>query len=229
MTPAMQNLIHLSMRPGLHRMSVEETRRLMAENMQAVDEGVIDALNFLQSGGSPETVLSLLDTSKSLINRNQIALRRVSIPDSPEIENTVVLAHTRPHSLERDIRAMGHVAICNFYITRAGEVWVLICQDLGKDREVGYAAFQIVSEETSEDFNQLLNTYVTSLISSRPDALALDFLLQWFGGIIIPFFFQYGISKKLVFIPHRSLHLIPLHSMFVSVKPEPISIVPMIT
>jgi len=221
MTETMVNLLHLSMTPGLKNLSVDETRAFMHENAAAIDDGVADAFRQLELGEDPRIVLSLLDTSKSVINR--IALvKRVSrlAARVPESGKLVVLAATRPEWIDRNLRRLGDTAVCNFFVTRTGEVWLFICQNLGEDQEIGYAALHLVDAQAAKEFTALLENYLAGVVNGRPNVESLSIILEWFGSAILRFFLQFKVPERVVFIPHRSLHCLPLHAIFATSPTE---------
>lgn len=216
-TPAMQELIGLSFEMGLGNMTVEESQRHVADKQGMIHEAIHDALG--RARDDFDMAMTLVDTSKSLITRDMLFRRRAG--QTPEgASGTVVMAMTRPQFADQYLESSPDTALCNLYLGPKGDLWALIVQDLGDDRPLGKAVLEITDESSGEDFVTRLDAYVSRKPGEAPDFQLQADLLRILGTALIPFFVKMKVPRKLVLIPHRGLHLLPLHAMFAEVNGE---------
>lgn len=198
MTSAMQKIASLWVEPSFVGMRYEQVTELIKANQDTIDEGLRDAVVMMLKGHSPEEVFVTIDKAKSLASRY---LRKTPADVF------------RRYSIESYLRELEGTAICNFCMSSKGTVHILFAQSLGKDREIGYALVEAVPDEMAQDFCSKLEAYAASCRDSFPDFTLQQELLEVFARVIIPFLVRYGIPHKLIFIPHKLLHVLPFHAM----------------
>src|SRR5436309_2996089 len=93
MTPAMQQLIALSVEMGFAKRTRDEALRYLAERQEVIHEGIHDAL--VRAKDDFDTAMALVDTSKSMLTRD-LLFRRRSRGGLEGTENRIILAVTRP-------------------------------------------------------------------------------------------------------------------------------------
>lgn len=207
-TQAMNRVVQIATEMGLVHRSPEESRQFLLQNQAVIQEGIQDALD--RAAEDTVTALTMIDTAKMLAGRDRLFRQRTG-GDSAQ---TVILAMTRPDMPEKFLRSSPDTAICEFYMSPAGTVWVLIAQEL-RDRPTGFAGMEIVPKEAASEFQAQLAAYAARRPGQLPDFALQAELLQTFGRALIPFFLRYTMPRRIVLIPHRNLHLLPLHAMFV--------------
>lgn len=212
MTPAMQQLIALSVEMGLGQRSLDEALRYLVEHQEVIHEGVQDAL--VRANDDFDTAMALVDTSKSMLTRD-LLFRRRARGGLEETEKRVIFAMTRPKFADQFVEALPDTALCNLYLGPKGDLWALIVQNLGPGRDLGKAVLRILDEAQGADFQAKLMAYASRGQGKAPDFSLQSDLLQIIGAALIPFFVRLGVPRRLVLIPHRWLHLLPLHAMFV--------------
>jgi hypothetical protein len=208
----MNQLIALSMEVGFATRTWDESIRYVQAQQEMVHQAIADALAQLHPDGF-DIAMTLIDASKSLVTRDLLFRRRSAGPS-----DRIIFAMSRPGMVDQFVAASPETALCNFYLSPGGDLWVLIAQNLGPNRQVGKAAFQITQGSASAAFQARLDNYVGRAPGETPDFQLQRQLLEPIGAFIIPFFAQYGVPRRLVLISHRGLHALPLHAMFVATE-----------
>lgn len=216
-TPAMQELIGLSVEMGFGNRTVEEARRHIADKQEMIHEAIHDAL--ARARDDFDMAMTLVDTSKSLVTRDILFRRRAGLTPE-ETSGTVVMAMTRPQFADQYLESSPETALCNLYLGPEGDLWALIVQNLGDGRPLGKTVLGITDAGSGHEFVTKLNAYASRKPGTPPDFQLQAELLRVLGTALIPFFVKMKVPRKLVLIPHRGLHLLPLHAMFAEVPGE---------
>ena len=210
----MQELIGLSVEMGIVSRTLDEAIRHLAAKQDIIHEAIHDALG--RARDDFDMAMTLVDTSKSLITRDMLARRRAG-PTPEGASGTVVMAMTRPQMADQYVQSSPDTALCSFYLGPQGDLWALIVQNLGDGRPLGKAVLGITNEGRQQ-FAEGLESYLSRGPGEAPNFDLQAELLKVLGTVLIPFFVRMKIPRKLVFIPHRGLHLLPLHAMFVETE-----------
>jgi CHAT domain-containing protein len=215
-TPAMQELISLSFEIGLGDRSTQEKREHLSGKHDVIHQAIKDALD--RAGEDFETAMSLLDSGKSMVTRDMLFRRRMG--GDKDASGAAVMAMSKPQFVKQFVGSSPEIALCNFYLGPEGEFRLLLAQNLGPDRPMGEVMFNLTEAAKNMEFPQKLQSYITRSLGKPPDFELQAELLQFLGSALIPFFLKHKPPRKLFLIPHRGLHLLPLHAMFVDTGKE---------
>lgn len=216
-TDAMNQLVGLSVEMGLVTRTVEEAQSYLADKQDVIHRAIRDSVDI--SPHDFDIAMALLDTAKSLITRDMLFRARASAHDR-ESDKYAILAMTKPEFATQYCKSHPNVAICNFYLGQRGELWAMVAQNLGEGRPIGKAILKILEGPDGLGFQAKLADYARALQSHQRDHALESHLLNVLGSAILSFFLKYGIPRKLILIPHRELHLLPLHAMFADTDTE---------
>ncbi len=192
--------------------SPEEIRALVSSNVDVIDDATASAFKEFQSGTrQPNELFALVDSSRTLANRHMAARRSFEQTSGQQLG--FLISQTKPNTVEDYIRHRSpDTAVVSFYVRPKNALSVLVARD-APNHPVGYNV--IHTDGLKDNFLDMLDAYAESLNKSRPDfSLQLD-LLKAFGGLIFAAVWQPRPPKRIVFIPHKLLHLLPLHAVFV--------------
>jgi hypothetical protein len=194
--------------------SAKEIRSLVEANADIIEEATIMAVKEFKAGRrSPSELFALLDSSRSLTTKHMLTRRSFKQTSGKEV-NFVIL-QTKPNIAEQYISLrFPDTAIVSFYVHSHNTISVLVARD-APGRAVGYNVVHI--DSLKDDFMGMLVDYAISLNDQRPDFSLQEELLKVIGGVIFVSTMQPKPPRKIVLIPHKLLHLLPIHAAFTEI------------
>jgi hypothetical protein len=209
MTFAMSALHAWSAGTRLRNTPPEELRAWLEDRTELIDQAVRDILDVMPT--EPELCFQLLDWAKAITTRH-LVIRRLMEREQFQ-PSAIILLGMEEESIKEWMDDHPSTALCSFYMSRTGEVLLVSASNLSSNGAVRYVALDLITESEAPGFLADLEAYVSTVQDSQPDFELQDILLQRLGTRFFPLFGLIGIPRQLILIPHRLLHLLPLHGM----------------
>jgi hypothetical protein len=209
-TPAMEELIKLSRLIGISK-SIEDAIQTVAEKGEVVVDAMEDAISHGKETGDWINAMVLIDMAKSLATRDLAFRRRWGA----EYNGSAMFAQSNERHIHDYLENSPGCAIWHFYLNKRGELWLLVAQNHGGSQGICIGGFQFWSADAGATFLSLLDEYAVRPIGQQPNNNVLSEILKLLGRYLIPMLMQIGLPKKIVLIPHRKMHLLPLHAIFI--------------
>jgi hypothetical protein len=197
----------------LEEMNPEELRTYTTANHDVIGSGLSAALRAGMSSLRPEMLLSVVE-ALPILHWRALALRRQrrQVTVRPDESRLLETPNLLGPDLVAHIRAMGRVAVCSFHADDSGVIWALVVQNLGADRELGFAQVQVVPKEEGADYAQKLAAYTRTLGRDNIDFALQRELMRPFGNALLSLFSRVERPDELVLIPHGRMSALPLHA-----------------
>ena len=214
-TPAMQELSGLVWQCGHDNFSSSHIRILIRQNGDVIEQALREVMQPDLVGVSISDRFSIIDSAKSLVTR-KISAERLS--NRMGVHANLTIMHSGNELLLKYLMSHRGSMICTFVMSSEGEVWTYIIKEAFTPEQpdrVDYALCQVVTKEDAPEFMAAFRQYLESLTSGRVDFDTQTYLLHKIGSTIVPLIAQLGLANRIVLIPHRLLHSIPLHAMFI--------------
>jgi hypothetical protein len=194
-------------------LSVDECLGIVRNNRELVDE-LLTAV-FIDRGLScgGREAFTVLDACKSLIVRKLSLDRRNRAMGFPDADLYLGLA-ALSEDIDRYLLEIPGYTLCSLYLGPNGEVSCIFAYSDPKSRQPVYRFVKVVDRGDAPHFAQELDAFVKSTSNGQPDFRILDSILGKLGATIIP---ALRSGQRLILIPHRLLHLLPLHCMHMNV------------
>jgi hypothetical protein len=226
---ATNRLLELLVSLEVEEMDSRQFRSFTKSNHEIFSAGVSEALRLGMESIRPDVIFGVVEAARSFHWR-ALALERDAIQPgtSPDRARLVeVPTVLRPELLET-IRSRGRVAVCSFYAEDRGAIWALVAQNVGADRELGFAQLQVVPKDQGLDYAQKLEAYLRGLRTNHPDFALQRELVEPFGRALLSLFARVERPDELVLIPHGILHVLPLHAASIHLDGKEITIAELI-
>lgn len=214
MSNALPVLADVMMRP-LWGKAPAEFREELRSFATLVDRAIREAFETGQLLQEPEATLATLDAAKSVIQRNYLARHRLRQTVLPDAEKALMFTFTKPRFLLDYLArpAARGTAVCCLFMTERGEVWAAVVTL--KSGGLDVKTLPVVPMQRASSFLEQLTEYADSLSAGRPNIGALESILEDCGRTLIPQFVGMLYPEKVIFIPHRRLHMVPWHAAYV--------------
>lgn len=195
--------------------SPEDIRDLVSSNADIIEEATTMAFKEFQAGTrQPNELFALLDSSRTLANHH-MAVRR-SFEQTSGQQIGFVISQTKPNTVEQYIQYKSpDTAVVSFHVHSQNTLSVLVARD-APNHPVGYNIIHV--DGLKDEFMDQVGVYTESLDKGQPDFPLQDDILKTFGGLIFAAIWQPQPPKRIVFIPHKLLHVLPLHAVFAEIS-----------
>src|ERR1043166_39847 len=213
MSSALLSLMQVMMRPMWNQGSTD-FREELRSYAGLIDQAISEAFEGGELLRDKEEVLAALDASKAVLQRNYLARHRFRNSGIADADRGLYFTFSKSRFL-RDYLALyksKSLVVCCLFMTQQGEVWGALATLKSSNLEV--RPFCIVQKARAPAFLEDLTRYGQSLSTGLPNKIALESILQSCGHALIPRLIEIAYPDKIVFVPHRRLHIIPWHAAY---------------
>lgn len=205
-------LLSLSLEVGRGVYTLDDCRRMVRAKASLIEDDLSAVFNPISRKVDARAAFAVLDNSKALLAR-RISLQRQWDALGAPIPDMIVGLMSSDGDIDTYLQARPGVAACSLYLATDGRVWAVFARAARWRRAIQYDVIGVVSGTAAAEFLREANQYLKSLVSGLPDFALQTSLLRKLGAAILPAIQKLRIRGSLVLIPHRLLHLLPLHCM----------------
>lgn len=204
-------LYKLSLLVGSGEYSIDDCREIVRDNAVLTERVLAAAFRPSLLGADARHAFGILDTCKALLARRMSFERRSkALGFEPDL---IVGLMGGTYEIDNYLKNHAAISVCSLYLAPDGQTWCIFAHSSTNHAEFQYDAIRIVNEHAAPHFLRELQHYVRSLSFTSPDFTVQASLLQTLGAAILPAIAKLGIHGPLIIIPHRLLHILPLHCM----------------
>ena len=196
----------VSMEPDL-----DAKRAFVKQHQQNINESILYSL---ENRPARET-FALLDAAKSVVTRDVMLAKRFGAPD-------VLLHGTLDHHIDDMLNHRPEVVFVNFFQSPTSDFWALLA--FRQDGDTKVEKVPIATGQAGQSIHQIIMDYAAVRAGVAPKDSGVDLLpaLQTFGAEILPRIQRMGGTRRVVLIPHKALHMLPLHLMVAESESAPL-------
>lgn len=213
LSAALYDISHEIFKGGL---SIDECLRIVRQNSGLVENLLTEVFGDQELRCSERQAFAFLDACKSLIVRKLAADRRSQAMGWPEASMYLGMAATI-EDIDKYLLRMRRYTLCSLYIGPIGDVSCLLAHFDEESSQPVYRFVKVVDRAEAPRFSRDVEALAKSMSMGQPDFEALDDILGGLGARVIPALQTLPSGQQLILIPHRTLHLVPLHCMHMNV------------
>lgn len=193
-------------------------RALVKSYQPLIDNTICHAIR----NKTPLDAFTTLDSAKSLVSRELLLQQRWKNAGHSICDATI--QHTRPDHVTTFLAKNEDACIIHFYQSPNREFEVLLAYNEG-----GQAKVERVTLATGEQgqilYRQLVKVGEIDLLDDEEASTRLVFpILRGIGEDIVPRLMKLGSPRRVMLIPHKRLHMLPLHMLLAFIDGKPIFI-----
>lgn len=211
-TPNSSVLADLALEMGLGKHTLEQCRQMVREHAPLIERELASAFTPSFRGIDARRAFAVLDASKALLPR-RIRLQRQARALGWPAPDIILGLGSADVDIEEYLGEHPSKAVCSLYLAPDCETWCVFARAIPRRHEVTYDALRILAKSEAARFAKALRRYAESVVTGKPDVSLLETLLEALGARVLPAIKKLNITGSLVLIPHRLLHLLPLHCM----------------